>query len=132
LTARFIAGSYAGFRQFSAFAAYSMFYFAAASFSEMARRLSSPRTPRSFLCGDSPAFTSALARLSPVSCTAVDIERCEDDVAAAVADLNIAGLCDRGKHNWYPVDVEDTIRGAAALGLTSDQVRQALNLELAR
>jgi hypothetical protein len=62
----------------------------------------------------------------------VDIERCEDDVAAAVADLNIAGLCDRGKHNWYPVDVEDTIRGAAALGLTSDQVRQALNLELAR
>jgi FADH2 O2-dependent halogenase len=132
LTARFTAGGYAGFRQFSAFAAYSMFYFAAASFSEMARRLSSPRTPRGFLCGDSPAFTSALERLSPVSCTAVDIERYEDDVAAAVADRNIAGLCDRAKQNWYAVDLEDTIRGAAALGLTSDQVRQALNLELAR
>jgi FADH2 O2-dependent halogenase len=132
LTARFIAGSYAGFRQFGAFAAYSMFYFAAASFSEMARRLSSPRAPRGFLCGDNPAFTSALERLSPAVHTAADIERYEDDVAAAVADRNIAGLCDRGKHNWYPVELEDTIRGAAALGLTNDQVRQALNLELAR
>ena len=52
-TARFIAGSYAGFRDFPMFASYSMFYFAAASFSEMARRLDSPRTPRGFLCGDS-------------------------------------------------------------------------------
>ena len=132
LTARFIAGSYAGFRRFGAFAAYSMFYFAAASFSEMARRLSSPRTPRGFLCGDSPAFTSALERLSPAVHTAADIKRYEDDVTAAVADRNIAGLCDRGKHNWYAVDLEDTIRGAAALGLTAQQVQQALDLELAR
>jgi FADH2 O2-dependent halogenase len=62
-TARFIAGSYAGFRRFEQFAAYSMFYFAAASFSEMARRLDSPRTPRGFLCGDSEAFTAAMGRL---------------------------------------------------------------------
>ena len=55
-TARFIAGSYAGFRDFPMFTSYSMFYFAAASFSEMARRLDSPRTPRGFLCGDSRAI----------------------------------------------------------------------------
>ena len=55
-TARFIAGSYAGFRDFPMFASYSMFYFAAASFSEMARRLDSPRTPRGFLCGDSDSI----------------------------------------------------------------------------
>jgi FADH2 O2-dependent halogenase len=132
LTARFISGSYAGFRQFGAFAAYSMFYFAAASFSEMARRLSSRRTPRGFLCGDNPAFTSALGRLSPVSRQGGDIEHYHDEVAAAVADRNIAGLCDRGKHNWYAADLEDTVRGAALLGLTSDQVRQALQVELAR
>ncbi|HET9361409.1 MAG TPA: hypothetical protein VFO58_16770 [Vicinamibacterales bacterium] len=126
LTARFIAGSYAGFGRFGAFAAYSMFYFAAASFSEMARRLSSPRTPRGFLCGDSHAFTSALERLSPAVHTAADIGRYEDDVAAAVSDRNIAGLCDRGKQNWYAVDLEDTIRAAGKLGLTPDEVRDAL------
>jgi FADH2 O2-dependent halogenase len=131
LTARFIAGSFAGFRQFGAFAAYSMFYFAAASFSEMARRLSSPHTPRGFLCGDSPAFTSALERLSPAVHTASDIERYEDEVAAAVADRNIAGLCDRGKQNLYAVDLEDTIRTAGKLGLTPDEVRDAITPSVA-
>ena len=68
----FIAGSYAGFQHFPMFAAYSMFYFAAASFSEMASRLDSPRTPRGFLCGDSPAFVSALHSLSPAEERQVD------------------------------------------------------------
>jgi len=64
-TAQFIAGSYAGFQRFPLFTSYSMFYFAAASYSEMARRLDSPKTPRGFLCGDSDRFTGAMARLSP-------------------------------------------------------------------
>jgi len=126
LTARFIAGSYAGFQHFSSFAAYSMFYFAAASFAEMARRLSSPRAPRGFLCADSPAFTSALERLSPARGAGVDIGCHESEVAAALADWNIAGLCDQRKGNWYPVDLEDTVHAAEKLGLTPQQVRDAL------
>jgi FADH2 O2-dependent halogenase len=126
-TARFIAGSYAGFGRFSQFAAYSMFYFASASFSEMARRLASPRTPRGFLCGDSPGFVSALDRLSPARGGA-DREGYDRQVAAAVAERNIAGLCDPGKQNWYGVDSSDTIRGAGKLGLAPEQVREALAL----
>jgi FADH2 O2-dependent halogenase len=125
-TAGFIAGSYAGFQHFSRFAAYSMFYFAAASFSEMARRLDSPRTPRGFLCGDSPAFASALQSLSPARTTAGDGMCYEDEVAAAVADWNIAGLCDRGKDNWYGIDLEDTVRAASKLDLRPEHVRAAL------
>ena len=124
-TADFIAGSYAGFQEFPRFTAYSMFYFAAASFSEMARRLDSARTPRGFLCGDSPAFVSALELLSPVRKTA-EGECYEDEIAAAVSDWNIAGLCDRRKHNWYGIDLEDTVRAASKLALTPDQVRTAL------
>jgi FADH2 O2-dependent halogenase len=125
-TARFIAGSYAGFRDFPMFASYSMFYFAAASFSEMARRLDSPRTPRGFLCGDSAPFTSAMARLSPVATREVEHDRYARDVTTAIADWNVAGLCDSDKKNWYDVDLDDTIRGADKLGLTRKQVRERL------
>ena len=125
-TARFIAGSYAGFRRFPLFASYSMFYFAAASYSEMARRLASPHTPRGFLCGDSTAFTGAMDRLSPAQAATVDLGRYEREVASAVDDWNIAGLCDPSQKNWYAVDLEDTIRGAGKLGLTAHDVRERL------
>jgi FADH2 O2-dependent halogenase len=129
-TAGFVAGSYAGFRQFPLFTAYSMFYFAAASFSEMARRLGSARTPRGFLCGDSPVFVEALNRLSPAASPAGDPALHEQAVASAVANWNVAGLCERDKRNWYAVDLEDTIRSAAKLGLTEQQVRERLDLKL--
>jgi FADH2 O2-dependent halogenase len=125
-TARFIAGSYAGFRDFPMFASYSMFYFAAASFSEMARRLDSPRTPRGFLCGDSAPFTSAMTRLSPVVTGEVEHDRYARDVTTAIADWNVAGLSDQDKKNWYDVDLDDTIRGADKFRLTRKQVRERL------
>ena len=103
-----------------------MFYFAAASYSEMARRLASPRTPRGFLCGDSDAFTGALDRLSPATGRPFDANRYEREVASAVADWNIAGLCDRSKMNWYGVDLDDTVRAADKLGLTEQDARQRL------
>jgi FADH2 O2-dependent halogenase len=125
-TANFIAGSYAGFRHFEQFTSYSMFYFAAASFSEMARRLDSPRTPRGFLCGDNPDFVAALLKLSPAG--NVTQECYGEEVAAAVENWNVAGLCDRRKRNWYGVDLEDTVRAAARLGLTVEEVRSALEV----
>jgi FADH2 O2-dependent halogenase len=125
-TARFIAGSYAGFHQFPMFTAYSMFYFAAASFAEMARRLASSRAPRRFLCGDSIPFASALDQLSPAAGRAENFGDYANRVASAVAGWNVAGLCDSAKKNWYAVDLEDTVRGAAKLGLSEEQVRRSL------
>ena len=48
-TATFVAGCYAGFPRFDDFAHYSMFYFAAASYAEMARRVSPERAAAGFL-----------------------------------------------------------------------------------
>ena len=125
-TARFIAGCYASFPRFELFAAYSMFYFVAASFSEMARRLTPERTSRGFLCGSDPSFSTAIARLSPAARAVSDAQAFERDVAAASEPLNIAGLCDPAKRNAYDVDLEDTVRGAAKLGLSAEHVRSAL------
>ena len=116
-TARFIAGCYAAFPRFEQFAAYSMFYFAAASYSEMSRRLGVHAPERRFLCADRRSFADALVLLSPQS------HGPDPGYAAAVArsiePLNIAGLCDPGKRNWYPVDMRDIVRGARKLGVST-------------
>jgi restriction endonuclease Mrr len=52
-------------------------------------------------------------------------------IASATESINIAGLCDRSKKNWYPVILEDTVHGAAKLGLTAREARAALEASLA-
>jgi FADH2 O2-dependent halogenase len=123
-TARFIAGCYAAFPRFDAFTAYSMFYFAAASFSEMQRRLTPGRVSGGFLRAADAAFASSLRELSP----AAHLPGAEyfNRVANATESINVAGLCDHSRMNWYPVDLEDTVRGAGKLGLTSEYVREVL------
>jgi FADH2 O2-dependent halogenase len=123
-TARFIAGCYAAFPRFDAFTTYSMFYFAAASFSEMQRRLTPDRASGGFLRAADSAFASSLRDLSPaVSTPGADYV---DRITTVVEQFNIAGLCDVAKKNWYGVDLEDTIRGASKLGLTPQEVRDGL------
>lgn len=98
-TARFVAGCYAAFPRFELLTAYSMFYFAAASFSEaMRRQRLQPPTAR-FLCADDPSLTRAMRRLSPLG----DAHPPDyaSQIAAAVAPINIAGLCDPERRNWY-------------------------------
>ena len=123
-TARFIAGCYAAFRRFDAFTAYSMFYFAAASFSEMQRRLAPGQASGGFLRAADADYASAIRELSPaVRPPATDFFA---HIADASAAINIAGLCNPARHNWYPVDLEDTIHAAHKLGLTPERVRDAL------
>ena len=129
-TARFIAGCYTSFPRFEQFAAYSMFYFAGASFAEMSRRLGVQAANPRFLGADRPDFASALAELSPQ--WRVFDARYVADIARSIEPLNIAGLCDAAKRNWYPVDLQDTVRGAAKLGVTEEKIAcdilQTLNL----
>jgi FADH2 O2-dependent halogenase len=122
-TARFVGGCYAAFPRFEAFTAYSMFYFVAASYSEMARRIDAPSRPRRFLCADHPGFGGATTRLSPASGgDAVSPAVYAAAIAEASAPLNIAGLCDGSKRNWYAVDLQDTVRAAAKLGVSPERV----------
>jgi FADH2 O2-dependent halogenase len=125
-TARFIAGCYAAFPRFDQFAAYSMFYFAAASFSEMARRLDAPARPRQFLCADHRSFGPATLALSPSTNAASSVPAYAREVASAVQCLNIAGLCDGRKRNWYGVEAEDAVAGAHKLGVTPATVATVL------
>jgi tetracycline 7-halogenase / FADH2 O2-dependent halogenase len=119
-TARFVAGCYAAFPRFEQFAAYSMFYFAAASFAEIARRLRVHSEESRFLACDRAAFARAMVDLSPQS--RVYDARYVGEIAKAIESMNIAGLCDLGKRNWYGVDVADMMRGSVKLGVTAEDV----------
>jgi FADH2 O2-dependent halogenase len=122
-TAAFVAGCYAGFPRFDAFVQYSMFYFAAASYAEMARRVSPDRAGAGFLRAADPVFGSALRSLSPAIGRPPSLATAVRDAVEAV---NIAGLCDPRKRNWYGADAGDAIAGAMKLGVPRETVAAAL------
>ncbi|MBK9314477.1 MAG: tryptophan 7-halogenase [Acidobacteria bacterium] len=123
-TASFIASCYSSFPRFEHFAAYSMFYFAAASYSEMARRLGCHHLVRRFLAADRQPFAAGMLELGQMLRQSLGTSSAT--FAAQVKDviepLNIAGLCDPGKRNWYGVDLNDVIAGAEKLGKTSTEM----------
>ena len=121
-TARFVAGCYAGFPRFDDFVQYSMFYFAAASYAEMARRVSPERAAAGFLRAADPAFSSSMRALSPAS----GARQLAANVRQAIEAVNIAGLCDGRKRNWYEADAADTIAAASKLGVAPQAVAEAL------
>jgi len=128
-TSRLIAALYSNMKNFPVFAALSMLYFAAASFSETARRLKKPQLAPSFLLHDHPVFGPACRRIFE---RALHL-RIEEDSADLIADIrraiepfDVAGLCRRDRRNWYPVDAEDLFRGAAKVDATQDEIAKLL------
>jgi len=131
-TAHFIAASYAGFAHFPLFSAFSMFYFAAASYAEMARRLPKASRLQRYLAADHAPFAAGvvqcarLLREQACSGAEADLQGFAQQVAQHAASLNIAGLCDPRKRNWYGVDMQDVIEGAALLNMTQEEIRHVV------
>ena len=120
--ARLVGGCYAAFPNFPAFASLTMIYFAAASFSEMARRLERPYLAPEFLLGGRADFRGLLERHTDAARNGAP-----PTLAALATDLepfNVAGLCVPEKRNWYGVDPADVVAGAAKLGVSPEEVRE--------
>lgn len=126
LTSSFLAGCYAALSRFPILTAYSMCYFTTASYTELARRCAPAAAPIGFLGAAEPRLAHEVARLSPRTHAWTDAVQAADAVAAALAPWNVAGLSDPDKRNWYAVDPEDAVRGAAKLGQTREAVRSCL------
>jgi hypothetical protein len=103
-----------------------MCYFAAASYAELTRRCAPDRPSIGFLGAAEERLVSAITDLSPQRRPGVSDEDGSLAIAAALDPWNIAGLCDPTKRNWYGVDLEDAVRGAAKLGQTPEAVRDCL------
>ena len=128
-TANLISALYANMNRFPVFTALSLLYFAAASFSETARRLKKPHLAPSFLLHDHPTFGPAYRDLLD---RARHVRSMQDgdalmyDVLRTIEPLDVAGLCREDRRNWYPVDAEDLFRAASKVDATHDEIAQLL------
>src|SRR5947208_3961900 len=130
--ARLVAALYASMNDFPVFSALSLLYFAAASFSESARRLNRPELAGGFLLHDDPRFGARLRSCCEGAMRAREnggltpAARAEliDDIFCAIEPVDVAGLSDRSRRNWYPVDVRDLLNAAGKLEVTESDVTQ--------
>ena len=134
-TAGLLVGAlYATFSDFPLFAALAKLYFAAASFSEAARRLSRPELAGSFLCGDRADFGPALRRCCRQALSASEADRRDPawrrsllrNAAVAIRPIDVAGLSNSDRRNWFPVNPLDLLHGAAKLESTGEEIRGML------
>ncbi len=124
---RLVGGLYAAMADPPSFTALALLYFAAASFSEVTRRLGRPHLAPGFLLHRHPHFGPAAAR-----CCALAqrfraaggfgaAQRAELLIAvqSAIEPINLMRLGDAGRRNWYPVKPEDFLAAAPRLNASA-------------
>jgi len=126
--AALVAALYARFHDFPAFAALTHLYFAAASFAEAARRLGRPGLGGSFLSADHPTFGPALRACcrKALEDDPGEREALRTAIRRAVEPLDVIGLSNSSRRNWYPVDPNDLLSGAHKLGATRTEVDELI------
>lgn len=128
-TTRLIAALYANLSNFPVFAALTLLYFAAASYSETARRLGRPELASSFLLYDHPTFGPDFARILQRASSPRAVSHPESvvsEILRIIEPIDVAGLTNRTRRNWYPVDAEDLLQSAHKVGATREEILQML------
>jgi FADH2 O2-dependent halogenase len=128
-TSRLIGALYVNMGNFPVFASLSLLYFAAASYSEAARRLGKPHLAPFFLLHDHPQFGPNFARVLERACSVKrgsESNELIEEVFRIIEPIDVAGLGNRERQNWYPVEAEDLLGAAPKVGATRDEIMQML------
>ncbi len=123
---RLVAALFASFGEFPVFAELTKLYFAAASFAEAARRLDRSDLAGSFLSNDHAVFGPALSRICADALERESRAKLSDRIAEAISPLDVIGLSDRSRRNWYPVEARDLLDGAPKLRATRAEIEELL------
>jgi FADH2 O2-dependent halogenase len=124
-TERLIAGLYATMAAPPLFKRLSLLYFAAASFSEAARRLGRAELAPGFILCAHPVFGPELEACALTAATAPEgpaRSALEARVDRAIEPFDTVGLLDRSRRDWYPVVAADLLRSAAKLDATPEEI----------
>ena len=129
---RVLAGAYEAMGHFDLFSAQAMLYFATVSFAELSQRLL-PRDDAAwggFLgVGDAvlqPLAAESLAKLRAMTGTSEERAAFVKWMTESIAPRNVAGLADHARHNLYPVDLDVLVERHGLLGMTREQMLDAL------
>ena len=123
VTSRLVGALYASFDDFERFTALSFLYFAAASFAESARRLGKADVAGdAFMLAGHPSFGPALAQCLDLTEVPTGRAKLLSAIAAAIEPVNVAGLADPARRNWYPCLAADLLASAKKLGATEREV----------
>ena len=128
-TSRLLAALYANMGNFSVFRSLSLLYFAAASFSETARRLGKDDLASSFLLYDRPGFGESSRCLLARAASGIAPEAAAafaDEIRQAIQPIDVAGLCANPPKPWYPVRREDLSNSAWKLGATEAEIESLI------
>jgi len=128
-TERLVAALYATMDDPPLFKRLSLLYFAAASFSEAARRLGRPGLAPGFLLCAHPTFGPELAACASAAASVPQgsaRRALEARIDRAIEPFDTAGLLDRGRRDWYPVVAADLLASAGKLGATPGEIHRML------
>jgi FADH2 O2-dependent halogenase len=129
ITEQLVAALYANMDAPDLFTRLSLLYFAAASFSEAARRLGRPELAPGFLLHGDPRFgheLRACIREAAARPPGAARQALFDRIARAIAPIDVAGLSDRSRANWYPALGADLLASHDKLGATRDEAAALL------
>jgi FADH2 O2-dependent halogenase len=128
-TSRLIGALYATMERFDLFKELSLLYFAAASYSETARRLGKAHLADGFLLCRHYAFASQVQQI----CEAVHNPLARDGIARlssmireAIEPIDVAGLTDKSRRSWYPTLSSDLLRNARKVAATDVEILNLL------
>ncbi len=128
-SADLIGALYANLHDFELFRTLALLYFAAASYSETARRLDRPELADSFLlCGD-PVFGPRSMRLLQLARQPLTHEARQSliqGIYELVREFDVAGLVKRPANYCYPVRAEDLYESAAKVGASRTEIDNLL------
>lgn len=109
--------------------ALTQLYFAAASYAESARRLGRPELATGFLLHARPGFGEQL-QLCLTTAQGVINPKTRAELLAKIPlliePINVAGLANPARRNWYPARAEDLLDAAGKLGATPREVSEML------
>jgi len=115
---RLIGALYATMNNFPAFAAVSLLYFAAVSFSEAAFRLGKPELAPGLLL---PSASALLERAHSLR-DARETQAFTEDVLRVIEPFNLGRFGDPALHDQYPVRAEDLLDAGSKLGASKAEI----------
>ncbi len=128
-TARLVGALYANMSSFARFRELSLLYFAAASYSETARRLGKPDLAQSFLLHDHPTFgpklRAILEKAHRPDGGGTDAQLIAE-IREAITPIDVAGLSKPNPRHWYPVHADDLLEAATKVDATRLEIEALL------